>query len=148
MSEDRDLLLSDKALVLPAEAVRVPELGEGKVIWIRGMNGEERDAFEAAMVIQKGRRSSVDLKDTRAKLVVRCAVEAPKGEGQPVGPRLFRDDEYPRVSKIRGDVLGRLHGVAQRLSGISDEDIDELGKASPTTPGASSSSSSPGTAVG
>lgn len=143
---DRDLLLSPQAMTLPREAVPVPELGAGKVIWIQGMSGTDRDSYESSLLVQKGRRSSVDLQNIRAKLVVRCAIFAPPEEAGPefVGKRLYRDDEVAAIAKVRGDVLGRLYTVAQRLSGLSDEDIEELGKSSATATGSSSPSSSPG----
>jgi hypothetical protein len=37
-------------------------------------------------------------------------------------------------------VLNRLFGVAQKLSGVSDEDVDELGTASASTTAAPSTS--------
>lgn len=146
---DRDLLLSAQATTLPREKVSVPELGAGKVLWIQGMSGTDRDSYESSLLVQKGRRSSVNLQDVRAKLVVRCAIDGPPEgwkEGSAPWPaaRLFRDEEFGQVSKIRGDVLGRLYSVAQRLSGLTDEDIDELGKSSETAPGTSSPSDLPG----
>lgn len=129
----RDGLTTGKAREVGIERVPMPELGEGAVAIIRGMTGTDRDSYEAGLVVQKGKRSSVNLIDIRAKLVARCLVNE---EGQ----RLFTDDEHAAVGAMRADLLDRLYRVAQRLSGLSDEDADELGKSSSTPPGTSSSS--------
>jgi hypothetical protein len=105
------------------ETVPVPELGDGAVAIIRGMTGTERDAYEASLIKQQGRRSTVDMLDLRAKLVARCLVDEQD-------QRVFSDEEIGELGKMRADVLDRLYTVARRLSALSQEDIDELGKAS------------------
>jgi hypothetical protein len=68
----------------------------------------------------------------RAKLVAHCCVDEH-------GALLFTDADTEQLGNTRVDVLNRLFGVAQRLSGVSDEDVDELG--SSTTGGPSTSAS-------
>lgn len=131
----RDLLLSDRAQKVPIERVPVPELGDGEVAIIRGMTGGERDAYQKSILNQRGKRSTVEFDDITAKLVARCLVNED-------GTRVFQDEEIPLVSRIRGDVLNRLYTVAQKLSGLTDEDIEELGNGSRTPSGTNSSSSS------
>ncbi len=115
----------------PQEIVRIPELG-GDVI-VRGMTGAERDAFEVSLVEGRGRKREVNLKNLRAKLIAFCCIDEN-------GNRIFSDADADALGNIRADVVNRIYTVAQKLSGISEEDADELGK--PVSPTASASSSS------
>lgn len=117
----------------PQETVKVPELG-GDVI-VRGMSGGERDAFEASLIEGKGRKRDVNMKNLRAKLVAYCCIDEQ-------GARIFTDSDAEALGLVRADVLNRIYTVAQRLSGITDEDADELGEVSSQTVSASSSSGS------
>lgn len=129
----RDAFVGPQARQIVVEEVPMPELGDGAVALVRGMTGTDRDAYEAAMITQRGKRSTVNLENMRAKLVARCLVN-------PDGTRVFTDDEIGHVGQMRADLLDRLYAVAQRLSGLREEDIDELGKSSSTPTGTSSSS--------
>ena len=115
----REALLG--ATAPPQQVVKVAELG-GEVI-VRGMTGEERDAFESGLIEGKGKRRDVNMRNMRAKLVSYCCIDE-KGE------RIFSDEDATKLGKTRADVLNRLFTVAQKLSGISEEDADELGQAS------------------
>jgi len=128
----REQLLS--ATTIPQERIDVPELGG--VVNVRGMTGRERDAWEASLMTGRGRRREVNTDNLRAKLVVKCLVDEQ-------GQRVFRDEDADLVGNIRVDVISRIFNVAQRLSGITDEDVEELGKPSEPETSASSSSSSP-----
>jgi hypothetical protein len=50
------------------------------------------------------------------------------------GSRTFSDADVIALGEARADVIDRLFGIAQRLSGMRDEDVDELGIGSATTP--------------
>lgn len=125
-----DILDADDLLF---EDVEVPEWGDG-IVRMRGLTAEERDEYEASVVKTnttrgRGGRSKVDVRvDTRnirAKLVSRCAVD---GDGK----RLFSDSDVQRLGKKSGKALQRCFSVAQRLSGITDSDIEEMVKNSET----------------
>ena len=124
----RDDLFSLTAL--PFERLTLPT---GKVVTVQGMSGTDRDAFEASMM--KDRRGRRNLDNVRARLAVRCLYDAPGGA------RLFQASDVERLGKIRVDVLQKIFEVAQQLSGMSDEDIDQMGKGSEDEAGAGSSSS-------
>jgi len=117
----------------PSEQVALPEIGI--TVTVRGMTGDERDAFEASLIVGKGKKRDVNLKNMRARLVAFCCVD---DDGQ----RVFTDEEAARLGKTRADLLDRLFTPAQKLSGIGEDDADELGKPSPSAPLASSSSAS------
>lgn len=103
------------------ETVSVPSL-KGDVI-VRGMTGKERDAFEASLVEGKGKKRDINTRNLRAKLVAFCCVDEQ-------GNRLFSDADAEALGDVRADALDRLFSVAQRLSGITQEDADELGQPS------------------
>ena len=113
----RDQILQAKDI--QTEEVHVPEWG-GTVL-VRALDGEERDALEASMIQGKGKNAQVNLKNLRAKLVARSIVDEN-------GKRLFEDGDIPALAKKSAAALNRVYEVAQRLSGITPEDVDELTK--------------------
>lgn len=105
---------------LLTEEVSVPEWG-GEVL-VRGMTGTERDAFETEIVLLKdGKKAELVRENIRAKLVARCIV----GDD---GERIFNDADIYALGKKSAAALDRVFGIAQRLSGITQEDADELAK--------------------
>ena len=126
-------ILAAAAAALPRERVEVPELGG--YVMVQGMSGTDRDAWEKSLVVGRGKRRDVNTENVRAKLAVRCLVDDD-------GARLFEDGDVAILGKLRVDVLNRIFETAQRLSGVSDEDIDELKKSSAPEAGSGSSSSS------
>lgn len=119
-----------KAQILAAqdiktEPVEVPEWG-GEVL-VRGLSGAERDGFEDRIIKREGKQSRVVLKDVRAKLVAICMVD---GQGE----RMFSDAEVADLTKKSAAALQRVFEVAQRLSGLTDADAEELEKNSGSVP--------------
>jgi hypothetical protein len=120
---------------LPRETVKTPELVEFGVeeITLQGLTGKQRDAWEGSLIVQKGNRRRVNTANVRARLVVACAIE-------PGRDRALTDEDAGWLGNIRVDVLNRLYEAAQRLSGVTDEDVEELGKSSGVEDGSVSSS--------
>ena len=116
------------ATELPYESVYLPALKKHAVVV--GMSGKARDSFEASLVEGKGKRRDVKTDNIRAKLAARCLYTAPPTKG---GQRMFTDAQADTIGDVRADILGPIFDVAQKLSGVSDEDIDELGKDSTET---------------
>lgn len=134
----RDAFTSAAAQTAPIERVPCPELGDGYVAIIRGLSGTERDKYQASLLVQNKRGGSkVDMDNVSAKLVAKCLIHEN-------GQRVFTDAEVGIVGAIRGDVLKRLYDAAARTSGISEDELDELGKSSTTPSGTSSSTASLG----
>jgi len=104
---------------LLTEEVQVPEWG-GAVL-VRGLTGEERDALEAEIVELRGKKTQVNMQNFRARLVARSVV----GED---GRRIFTDADIKALGKKSAAALQRVFEVSQRLSGLSEEDLDELVK--------------------
>lgn len=103
---------------LPTERVAVPEWG-GEVL-VRGLTAAERDAFEASIVKRRGQKTEMDLRNMRARLVAMCVVDEQ-------GNRLFSDQDVEALGRKSASALDRIFEVAQRLSGLRPEDVEELG---------------------
>lgn len=129
---DKAALLAAAAQQLPIEKVDVPELGGH--IYIRAMSGVERDSWEKSLMVGRGKRRDIDTTNVRARLVARTACDES-------GKRIFDDGDAVALGGLRVDALTKLFAVAQRLSGVSDDDVEELGKASAPAAGSGSPSS-------
>ena len=69
-----------------------------------------------------GKNTKMDLRNMRAKLVALTVVDDK-------GKRLFRGDaDVNALGRKSAAALQRVFEVAQRLSGLSDEDMEELAK--------------------
>lgn len=111
----RDAILAPRAL--KRETVDVPELG-GTVV-IQELTAAERDAFEASCVKRKGKKTEPDITNIRAKLVVQAARDE-------AGARLFTDQDAAAIGALPASTVNRLFEVASRLSGLTEEDVEEL----------------------
>jgi len=88
---------------------------------VRALTGAERDAFEASIVEGKGKNVKTNLKNIRAKLVALTVINEN-------GERLFNDHEAQVLGTKSASALDKVFEVAQRLSGLRDEDVEELAK--------------------
>lgn len=121
---------------LPRETVEVPEWG-GEVL-VQGMTGRQRDRFEAGLLERRGRHDVTNVDNIRTKVVVQCLI----GED---GERLYADHEADELGETAGAAaIERIYKVAARLSGISDDDLEELAGTIAADPSTGSPSSSPG----
>jgi hypothetical protein len=116
---------------IKSERVLVPEWG-GEVM-VRGLSGRARDEWEASMLVQRGKTRVQDLADLRARLVVRCVVDE-------AGDLVFTPGDLDAVSGKSGAALNRVFEVAAKLSGISDDDVEEMTEDFGSTAGRDSSS--------
>jgi hypothetical protein len=139
----RDAILEAK----DRETVEVdcPEWG-GSVL-VRGMTGRERDAFEislqeeSTLTVQRGGRpprQSRNLSNIRAKIVSKCCVD---DDGQ----RLFTDADVNALGEKSGAPVDRIFAVASRLSGLGEQDMEQMAANFGMADGGPSSSASPAT---
>lgn len=128
---NKHALLAAAKAPLPIERVELPEI-QGHV-FVRGMSGTERDGWEKSLIVGRGKRRAVDTTNVRARLAVATVCDAS-------GVRLFSDSDADPLGGLPAAVLNRIFEVAQRLSGVSDEDVDELGKSSAPEGGSDSPS--------
>jgi hypothetical protein len=122
-------ILEAKDLVF--EDVEAPEWGG--MVRVKGMTGAERNAYEQSVLVQSGDTYRANLALAKEKLLVITLVDED-------GQRLFGDAELKALAGKNAAVIDRLFMVASRLSGISDDDIDELAKNSEAAQNGSSGS--------
>lgn len=108
----RDAILSVEDM--PSEIVNVPEWG-GEVR-VMAMTGTDRDKFEASLV---GKGNKPNLENFRAKLAASCIVDED-------GNRMFAEKDVAALGKKSAAALDRVANAAQRVSGMSQEDVEEL----------------------
>jgi len=114
----RDAALESKDL--PRERVDVPEWGEGAYLFVRGMTGTEKDAWECYCLKQREAfHSENGFPGIRASVVVRCAVDDD-------GNRIFTDADLDIVGAKNGKALDRIWTIAVKRSGITPDDIEQL----------------------
>lgn len=101
------------------EDVDVPEWGG--TVRVKGLTGSERDAFEESCISGKGKQASFKMTNIRAKLVAKTVIDEE-------GNTIFKEADVEALGKKNGSALDRVFTVAQRLSGITKEDIEELEK--------------------
>lgn len=115
LSRDQILAASD----LETREVEVPEWG-GSVL-VRALSGKERDAYEASLMLIRGKTQIPNLANMRAKLVARAIVDED-------GKRLFTDQDVNALGLKSAAALNRVHDVVQELSGLNEgatEDAEE-----------------------
>lgn len=128
----RDQILS--ADDLGRELVNVPEWGGD--VYVRGLTGKERDQFEASMIDQRGKSQSVNLQNIRAKLAGLSICDES-------GKRVFTDADLQALAGKSAIALNRVFEVARRLSGLGDNDVEELAGGLEENPFVVSPSASP-----
>ena len=106
------------------EDVDVPEWGG--TVRIATMSGEDRDRWELSMMqaddsSERGFKLNFDAY-SRVRLVALCLVDNDFN-------RIFvTKEQIEKLSQKSGKVMDLLYDVAQRVNGITDEDIDDLEK--------------------
>lgn len=113
LTKNEILSQSDRAI----EMVEAPEWGG--VVFVRSLSGEERDQFEASIVERNGRDVRTNLRNLRARLVVLAACDE---SGKPI----FAPGDADALGAKNAAVLDRIFSVAQRLSGLRENDVQEL----------------------
>lgn len=136
MSTLRDQILACKGL--GPVAVPCPEWGEGVVVHVHPLTADQRDALEeesTELAAQADFAPGAGRKRLHARAVVRAARDA---EGKPV----FRLEDVEALAGKDARVLDRLYRVVDRLSAVSEEEVQALLGKSAGTPGGASSSGS------
>ena len=111
---------------LPCEKLFSPHLN--KTVWVQGLTALQKGKFEESLVKGHAGRRRVDsgrAANARALLAVRCLVKSDVDR-----TRLFADSEADLIANLPAVVLGPIFDLCQKLSGSSDEEMDELEKLS------------------
>lgn len=109
-----DILAADD---ITTERLSVPEWG-GDVI-VKTLNGHDRDKFETDMMEGRGNNRRMNLANFRSRLVALSLVDE-KGE------KLFAPQQVDQLGKKSAAALQRVYNVAARLSGFSDDEVEQL----------------------
>jgi len=88
-------------------------------VYVKGMTGAERDRFESGIISISDKDSKVDMRDIRAKLCSETICDES-------GKKQFTLSDVKALSQKSAAGLQRVFEVAQRLSGITDDDVKEL----------------------
>ena len=104
---------------LVKELVKVPEWGGD--LYIKTMSGTDRDSFEDDITKTRGKKVDVNMKNIRARLVVKTACD----EG---GTLLFTEDQAQALGLKSAKALDRCFSTAQKLNGLSANDVEDLAK--------------------
>lgn len=99
---------------LRKEKLSVPEWGGD--VFIRVMNGIERDAYE-----EWASSAGKSLKGIRGRLAALCLVNE-------AGERLFSDEDVDALGKKSAAALERVVTAAMKLNAVTSEDVKELEK--------------------
>lgn len=114
LTKDQILQADDRHM----KEVEVPEWG-GSVI-VKTLSGDERDQFEESILtkdLSPDRRRT--FKGIRAKLVALSVIDEN-------GDRLFTFEEAKLLGEKSARALDRVFAAAQRLSGFTQKDMEEL----------------------
>jgi hypothetical protein len=88
-------------------------------VFIRAISASERDAFEASCMAGKGKNRGVNMENVRARLLVKSICDE-------TGKRLFADHEADALGNMPAKIADKLFSVAQKLSGLSPADVEEI----------------------
>lgn len=103
------------------ERVNVPEWG-GEV-WVKELTGKERDHYEGDIFQIKSQGGKTQTTFHRANIRARLLVLAIVDDDS---KRLFADHELEELGNLGSSALDKLFTVAQRLSGFTEKDVEEL----------------------
>ncbi len=120
------------AVDLPSEDVAVPEWGG--TVKVRGLTGTGRSEYQAGLV-QVGADGEREI--TLRNADVRLAALAMVDES---GAQMFSADEVDTLGQKSARALARVVEVAQKLSALSAQDVQELTENLGSTPSAASTS--------
>jgi hypothetical protein len=100
------------------EDVAVPEWGGS--VRVRALSGAERDSYEASIVSLQGDGTKViSLKNLRGRLVSLSCIDDEGG-------RLFSDEDAIALGDKSAAALERVFDVARKMSGLTEDDVEEL----------------------
>lgn len=112
-----DLLSKDAILAADDttyEELPVPEWGG--TVRVKSLTGTQRDAFEVSISTDG---KTKNLENVRARLVAKTVVDKD-------GKTIFTDKDVVKLGLKNAAALNRVWELARRLSGLTEEDVDEL----------------------
>ena len=120
--------LSREAFLRPAKVnvveVPVPELGGS--VYVKGMTAKDRSRFETQFQLSSGKSNTRKLKEIRERLVIACLCDEE-------GVLLLQDSDVDAVGSQPAAVVERIVDAAQKVCGMSNNDVEDLAKNSEET---------------
>lgn len=102
----------------PTVDVEVPEWGG--TVRVRALSGAERDAYEVALAgVRPDGSRRINLVNVRARLIALTVVDE-------AGARMFTDKDAEALGAKSATAMQRVFEAAQKLSGLTEDDIEEL----------------------
>lgn len=86
---------------------------------VKGLNARERDDYESSIMTGKGKNRDVLTRNMRAKLIVRSVVDE-------LNKPLFAERDVEALGEKSAAALEKIFDVARELSGLSENDMEEL----------------------
>lgn len=126
MAISREQLL--RPVPVEKEKVFIPELDDH--VWVKGMTAAGRSKFERQFQTSTGKSNKRKVAEIRERMVVACCCTED-------GTQLFAEDDIEVIGKQPIAMIERIVNVAQRLCGMSNEDVELMAKNSEEIDGAS-----------
>jgi len=98
--------------------VPLPELGEGVVVKVQAMTAGQRDRWEASMTVGKGKKTHMDTRSFRARLVIASVIDDD-------GNKVFTSADLPMLNAYPVKLLQRICKAATEASGLADDDDED-----------------------
>lgn len=105
---------------LEVEEVDVSQWWGGSVL-VQSLTGTERDAFEADIFEGRGKNVERNFVNLRTKLLVRTIINENK-------KLMFSEKDIVALGKKCAAPLDKIFAVAQRLSGLTPKDVEDMTK--------------------
>ena len=115
MSLTREQIL--KPVEIPKQEIYIPEIGG--TVWVKGMSAADRSRFEKEFQTSSGQSSKRKLSQIRERLVIACVCNE---EGSPI----LTVKDVEALGKQSIQIIERIVNVAQKLCGMSSEDVEQL----------------------
>ena len=115
MSLTREQIL--KPVEIPKQEIYIPEIGG--TVWVKGMSAADRSRFEKEFQTSSGQSSKRKLSQIRERLVIACVCNE---EGGPI----LTVKDVEALGKQSIQIIERIVNVAQKLCGMSSEDVEQL----------------------
>lgn len=113
LTKDQILAAQD----LETETVEVPQWG-GSVM-VRSLTARERGQLISSIVDQRAGGRTLKLTEIQVRTCAMAIVDAQ-------GSRMFEEADIAKLSRKSASALQVVFEVAQRLSGLSDDQVEEL----------------------
>lgn len=124
---------------IQTEKVPVPEWRkkgqpiDDAFLWVRSLTGAMRDKYEASLIEARRKGAKVNLENMRAKLVQLgtikdAAADVVNDESQDASNMFFADGDVEWLGRKNAAPIERLCDAIKRLSGMTDEDLEEIRK--------------------